>query len=136
MELEELEPSMLIGPQQDVETVECWADRNGISPGIARAVYRKPGGMTYAEAGQLSTPSARPGLRLLCLLVQTRNGETRSLPVHTLRPMPPRGVERGTGLYLREAHATRPPAKWWGVICDSGKPTPFVPIHEPFELVG
>lgn len=26
MELEELEPSKLIGPQQDVETVESWAD--------------------------------------------------------------------------------------------------------------
>ena len=98
---------------------------------MIRTVYGKPGeGMTYAEAGQLSTPSARPGLRLLCLLVQTRNGETRSLPVHTLRPMPPRvcaadshatnglrrwnleasalGLEGGTGLYLREAHATRP----------------------------
>ncbi len=58
---------------------------------MIRAVYGKPGeGMTYAEAGQLSTPSARPGLRLLCLLVQTRNVETRSLPVHTMRPMPPR----------------------------------------------
>ncbi len=30
MELEELEPSKLIGPQQDVETVESWADRNGL----------------------------------------------------------------------------------------------------------
>lgn len=29
MELEELEPSKPIGPQQDVETVESWADRNG-----------------------------------------------------------------------------------------------------------
>lgn len=126
---------------------------------MIHTAHRKPGeGMTYAEAGQLSTPSARPGLRLLCLLVQTRNGETRSLPVHTLCPMPPRvcaadshaanglrrwnlegsalGVDSGTGLYLREAHANRPPAKWWSVICDSGKPTPFVPIHEPFELVG
>src|SRR5690606_12780237 len=61
----------------------------------------------------------------------SRNGETRWLPVHTLRPMPPRlcaadshaangprrwdleapafGMEGGAGLYLREAHATRPP---------------------------
>lgn len=99
---------------------------------MIRAAYGKRGdGMTYVEADQLSTPSARPGLRLLCLLVQTRDGATRSLPVHTLRPMPPRlcaadshaanglrrwnleasglGVESGTGLYLREAHATRPP---------------------------
>lgn len=101
---------------------------------MIRAAYGKPGdGMTYVEADQLSTPSARPGLRLLCLLVQTRNGEPRSLPVHTLRPMPPRlcaadshaangprrwcleasglGVDSGTGLYLREAHATRPTAE-------------------------
>ena len=99
---------------------------------MIRAAYGKPGdGMTYVEADQLSTPSACTGLRLLCLLVRTRSGEPRSLPVHTLRPMPPRvcaadshaenglrrwnleasalGVESGTGLYLREAHATRPP---------------------------
>lgn len=99
---------------------------------MIRAAHGKPGdGMTYVEADQLSTPSARPGLRLLCLLVRTRSGEPRSLPVHTLRPMPPRlcaadshaangprrwnleasglGVDSGTGLYLREAHATCPP---------------------------
>lgn len=91
----------------------------------------KPSAQVPANERQVSAPSARPGLRLLCLLVQTRNGETRSLPVHTLRPMPPRlcaadshaanglhrwnleasalGLESGTGLYLREAHATRPP---------------------------
>lgn len=101
---------------------------------MIRTVYGKPGdGMTYVEADQLSTSSARSGLLLLCLLVQTRNGETRSLPVHTLRPMPPRicgadshaangprrwhleasglGMESGTGLYLRETHATRPTAE-------------------------
>ncbi|MCY1526542.1 hypothetical protein D9M68_615720 [compost metagenome] len=37
MELEELEPSKLIGPQQDVETIECWAERNGIAYGVVRA---------------------------------------------------------------------------------------------------
>lgn len=37
MELEELEPSKLIGPQQDVETVESWAERNGLSFDTARA---------------------------------------------------------------------------------------------------
>lgn len=41
MELEELTPSALIGPQQDVESIERWAERNGISYGTARAwVYR------------------------------------------------------------------------------------------------
>lgn len=82
---------------------------------------------------RLQPASSRTGLRLLCLLVPTRNGKARSLPVHTLRPMPPRvcaadshaangprrwdleasafGMEGGTGLYLREAHATRPTAE-------------------------
>ena len=36
-----LEPSKLIGPQQDVETVESWAERNGLTCSMARAwVYR------------------------------------------------------------------------------------------------
>jgi predicted site-specific integrase-resolvase len=37
MELEELEPSKLIGPQQDVETIESWTDRNGVAYGVVRA---------------------------------------------------------------------------------------------------
>jgi hypothetical protein len=41
MELEELEPGKLAGPQQDVEPIEKWADRNGVTCGTARAwVYR------------------------------------------------------------------------------------------------
>ena len=38
MELEELEPSKLIAPQQDVETVEAWAERNGLTCSMARAL--------------------------------------------------------------------------------------------------
>lgn len=30
----------------------------------------------------------------------------------------------------------RHPPKYWHVIYDSGKPTPFVPVREPFELEG
>ena len=81
----------------------------------------------------LQQTAARPGLRLLCLLVKGRDGQARSLPVHTLRPMPPRvcptrqGSHHGpyrwhldalefplgnhTGLYLRETHAQRPTAQ-------------------------
>ena len=100
---------------------------------MIRAVYGKPGeGMTY-EPVDLYAPAAPRGLRLLCLLVRSRSGETRSLPVHTLRPMPPRicaadshnedgqdrwcldspclGMGCDTGLYLRETHATRPTAE-------------------------
>lgn len=88
--------------------------------------------MTY-DAIQLQQTATRPGLRLLCLLVKGRNGQARSLPVHTLRPMPPRVCptwphpKRGprrwcldafevaaghyAGLSLRETHAKRPPAQ-------------------------
>ncbi|MBG6288396.1 DUF5447 family protein [Pseudomonas nitroreducens] len=31
--------------------------------------------------------------------------------------------------------ARRPP-KYWHVVYDSGRPTPFVPIHQPFEWEG
>ena len=89
--------------------------------------------MNHGHIQQLPTHSARFGLRLLCLLVKGRDGQARSLPVHTLRPMPPRvcptrqGSNHGayrwhldalecplgnhTGLYLRETHAQRPTAK-------------------------
>jgi len=28
------------------------------------------------------------------------------------------------------------PAKYWSVVENTGKPVPFVPLHEPFQLVG
>jgi len=41
MELEELPPGSLIGPQQDVELIENWAERNGVKFSTVRAwVYR------------------------------------------------------------------------------------------------
>lgn len=85
------------------------------------------------DAIQLQQPTARIELRLLCLLVKGRDGQARSLPVHTLRPMPPRvcptrshtenalrrwcldalavPVGNHPCLYLRETHAKRPPAQ-------------------------
>ena len=78
---------------------------------------------------EVPSSTARPGLRLLCLLVPSRTGEARSLPVHTLYRVPPyaglhgryyggqgRGsvalnpldVPGGTGFYLRETHARAP----------------------------
>lgn len=97
------------------------------------ATSQHPGeGMTY-DPIQLQQPATRRELRLLCLLVAGRNGQARSLPVHTLRPMPPRvcptrphpksgprrwcldalalPVGNHPGLYLREAHAKRPTAQ-------------------------
>ncbi len=82
-----------------------------------------------SDAVEVRPSTSRPGLRLLCLLVPSRNGEARSLPVHTLHRVPPyaglhgryhdgqgRGsvaldpldVPGGTGFYLRETHARAP----------------------------
>lgn len=65
--------------------------------------------MTHA---QVSAPTAQTGLRLLCLLVETRTGETRSLPVHTVHPVPPRNrhhgkwtIDRYACFVLRETQA-------------------------------
>ena len=43
-------------------------------------------------------------------------------------------VERGFTC-AKHMPALRPP-KYWHVIYDSGRPTHFVPVHEPFELEG
>ena len=71
--------------------------------------------MTYEQSQPLPTPAAPRVLRLLCVLVPSRSGGIRSLPVHTLRPMPPRvsgqgkwHLESDSGLYLRETHASVP----------------------------
>lgn len=37
MELEELDPAKLHTLQRNVETIESWAERNGIAYGVARA---------------------------------------------------------------------------------------------------
>lgn len=65
------------------------------------------------------SPAARRQLRLLCVLVPTRDGSTRSLPVHTMQPLPPRArlqglidrtLAREAGFHLRETQATAPTA--------------------------
>jgi hypothetical protein len=67
----------------------------------------------------LPAPAAPRGLRLLCVLVPTRNGSPRSLPVHTLHRVPPRAPLKGfidrvlaseAGFHLRETQATAPTA--------------------------
>lgn len=85
-----------------------------------------------SDAVEVRSSTSRPGLRLLCLLVSTRTGEARSLPVHTLHRVPPYAglhghyfdgagcgsvaldpldVPGGTGFYLRETHARAPSAE-------------------------
>lgn len=81
-----------------------------------RSRAKSPAQVKAHEQPQLlPAPSTSPGLRLLCLLVPSRTGRRRSLPVHVLRPMPPRADIQGrwamglpAGLVLRETQA-RPP---------------------------
>lgn len=82
-----------------------------------------------SDAVEVRSSTSRPGLRLLCLLVPSRTGEARSLPVHTMHRVPPYAslhgryhdgqgrwsvaldpldVPGGTGFYLRETHARAP----------------------------
>nr|WP_305955689.1 DUF5447 family protein [Pseudomonas sp. DY-1] len=96
--------------------------------------------MNHEHTRPLPPPRPRRQLRLLCLLVPSRTGEERALPVHVLRALPPRADIQGrwalglpAGLVLRETQARPPRPKYWNVVYDSGKPTPFVPIYEPFE---
>ncbi|WWE31733.1 hypothetical protein GAJLIDOG_15608 [Pseudomonas phage 62-2] len=74
---------------------------------------------TDHESLSVSTPATRRELRLLCVLVPTRNGSPRSLPVHTLHRVPPRAPLKGfidrvlaseAGFHLRETQATAPTA--------------------------
>ena len=47
------------------------------------------------------------------------------------------GIWRATPAFICAKHTPPPrPPKYWHVIYDSGKPTPCVPIREPFELEG
>ncbi|MDQ7986057.1 DNA-binding protein [Pseudomonas sp. G34] len=50
MGLEQLDANKLIGPQPDVETIETWADRNGITYDTARFWAMR--GAAYLKARQ------------------------------------------------------------------------------------
>lgn len=125
---------------------------------MIRQVSGFPGeGMSY-DAIQLQQPAARRELRLLCLLVKGRNGQARLLPVHTLRPMPPRvcfasayytnafnrwrldgstgAVVNNPGLYLRETHAKRPTAQVLERCGKHRQARSFRPAPRTFRAVG
>lgn len=77
----------------------------------------KPSAQVPADEhpGEVPAPAARPELRLFCLLVKDRDGTARSLPVHTMRPMPPRvgpvgrwSLASDPSFVLRETRAERP----------------------------
>jgi hypothetical protein len=122
-----------------LETIQALADRCGVAYEIAHnwairgAIPTVKLGklrMVIIDDGQVPPPTPHTGLFLLCLLVKGRDSQVRSLPVHTLRPMPPRvcptrahtqdsprswcldalavPVGNNPGLYLQETHAKRP----------------------------
>lgn len=78
----------------------------------------KPQAEVPADVPQVSRPAPSSGVRLLCVLDQSRTGEaTRSFPICTMRPMPPRVGPQGrwslghnSGFHLRETHAKPAPA--------------------------
>lgn len=89
-----------------------------MTPWIAYERSRvKPSAQVTAneEPEPVSAPAAPRSLQLLCLLVPSRTGEQRSLPVHGMPPLPPRRGVTGrwsmglpAGLSLRETHAAPP----------------------------
>ena len=71
----------------------------------------------------------------------------QAIPLHSPSPCPdcrPPGLpylEDGRWLcrprsFCAKHDPSRRPPKYWHVVSDTGKPTPFVPLREPFELVG
>lgn len=83
--------------------------------------------MTKAASHEPVQAYAYPGLRLLCVLVPSRTC-TRSLPIHTLRPVPPRISAQGKwsladhpGFHLRETHAKPAPASVLARVLHHGK---------------
>lgn len=77
----------------------------------------KPSAQVPADErpSEVSAPTSCPELRLFCLLVKDCSGNPRSLPVHTMRPMPPRVTPSGRwslasdpAFHLRETRAERP----------------------------
>ncbi len=89
-----------------------WLERKGYLQPAVKPLAQVPADERLSE---VSAPASRPELRLLCLLVKDRDGKARSLPVHTMRPMPPRVLRVGrwslasdSALHLRETRAERP----------------------------
>lgn len=62
MELESLDSSRLVEVQKDVETVEGWAERNGVTPDTARA---------WVKRGVI--PTVKLGKRRMVNCVQLRS---------------------------------------------------------------
>lgn len=87
--------------------VACMRHQSPVKPSAQVPADERP--------SEVSAPASCPELRLFCLLVEDRSGNPRSLPVHTMRPMPPRVTPAGRwslasdpAFHLRETRAERP----------------------------
>lgn len=99
----------------------------------------KEGGRVLAA---LPTPNPRPGLRLLCVLVR-KAGHPIAQPVAVSGLPAPWAALSGrwplalpSRSFCAKHDPSRRPPKYWHVVYDSGKPTPFVPVREAFQLEG
>ncbi len=110
-------PGGIVGP---VMPIRVWLERNRVSNTEINDAAGKLLAQVPADErpSEVLAPASRPELRLLCLLVKDRDGKARSLPVHTMRPMPPRvlcpgrwSVASDSAFELRETHAIRPAAE-------------------------
>lgn len=106
---------------------EPFPDKRNAGPVIPARLLHERGQPLVKPLAQVSAderpsevpaPAPCPELRLLCLLVKARDGKACSLPVHTMRPMPPRVLRPGrwsvasdSAFELRETHAVRPAAE-------------------------
>lgn len=119
---------LLNASQHAGEPFPCALNAGPVMPFIVayKRRYAPHGGQVKPSArvpaderpSEVPAPASRPELRLLCLLVKDRDGKARSLPVHTMRPMPPRVLRAGRwslegdpALELSETHAVRPTAE-------------------------
>ena len=101
MELEELNPGALIGPQQDVESIERWAERNG-HYGTARAwVYR--GVLPSVKLGKLRMVNS--ALLRNWLLEQSGRHEPHRSAIQARMPPARARVEQAARASMRSLNA-------------------------------
>lgn len=100
-------PGGITGP---VMPTSIWLERTSVASAAVKPLAQVP-----ANERQVPAPAPHTGLRLLCLLVKDRSGGSRSLPIHTMRPLPPRvgpvgrwSLASDAAFYLRETRAERP----------------------------
>lgn len=120
--------------------IEVWWDRHKAALAAKVRLAKLPARDSANEKPEpVPAPTPCRQLRLLCLLDEASTSD-RSKPVATMQPLPPRPRINGqwpsacrAPLVLRDAQARFPSREVLARSYDSGKPTPFVPLREPFN---